>query len=731
MELNNIPDALKNIDRVLTMFPSEEPLYKTFLSQIGQKCRYDINNIVLSNISGSGSEKGFYHTLEEWSKHGIGVMGDKNGSYMIDENGNLMQVYDISDTLCTFKNIPSFDEKYDCDLHQLYSNVDSLMLNSKYDALIKDSIKYAISNRIGVGYDFEYTRNMLSDISDNPQALKQYFQTIIDETRSIITAHSTYYNRMEQFIANFENEEYALFLPELEEILKEKMANLKQSEKKLETEVHKEHGDIPSKAQQALNDKERPSQLPVFEFKTFPRDGNLDILSCKSEDKFIAVPHEIKGHKVTRLSADCFKTCQNLSAVILSENIKSIIRGAIPQGVTIAAPEGSFAAKYAESYGYHLKTVDYKNNNRDVLSVDKSNTTTTQSNRQPFKRTKPVSKEERSRELMKESREGLSGLKSVDKLKAYLDTMSCLYYYSASNIMLVHQQLPGASYISTYKTWQEKYGRNVQKGENGIQILVPIVQNRDVPMFDMNGKKIVDGRGHTQKESREFIKFEPIYVYDVSQTEGERLPYILSRPTPTPNDVIESLKTVSPFSIALGQIPERAGAVHSFFDKIRNQIVVDINLPPEGRVAAALKETFMATYRNEELSILSAYVISRHFGINLDSSYLQLSNANWSQKNIDEIKSCLENVQNRSSDIIVKLEKTVVQLTRRREFETKENHEQNNQEKEVEKRELKKASEYKYMSDRIAQATAISNEKNKGVEIEHASLHRQQNAPFH
>lgn len=730
MELNNISDARNNIDRVLTMFPSEEPLYKTFLSQIGQKCRYDINNIVLSNISGSGSEKGIYHTLEEWDKLGIGVMGDKNGSYMIDENGNLMQVYDISDTLCTFKNIPSFDEKYNCDLHQLYTQVDSLILNSKYDALIKDSIKYVISVRIGVEYDFEYTRNMLSDISNNPQALKLYFQIIINETRSIITEHSTYYNRMEQFIANFENEEYALFLPEFKEILKEKMANLKQSEKKLD-DVHKDRGDIPSKEQQLPDDEERPLQLPVFEYKPFPRDGNLDILSCKSEDKFIAVPHEIKGHKVTRLSADCFKTCQNLSAVILSENIKSIIRGAIPQGVTIAAPEGSYAAKYAESYGYHLKTVDYKNNNREVLSVDKSNMTTTQSNRQPFKRTKPVSKEERSRELMKEAREGLSGLKSVDKLKAFLDTMSSLYNYSASNIMLVHKQFPGASYISTYKTWQDKYGRNVKRGENGIQIVVPIVQNRDVPMFDMNGKKIVDGRGHTQKESREFIKFDPIYVYDVSQTEGDKSPYILSRPTPTPNDVFESLKTVSPFSIALGQIPERAGAVHSFFDKIRNQIVVDINLPQEGRVAAVLKELFMATYRNEELSTLSAYVISRHFGVNLDSSYLQLSNANWSQKNIDEIKICLENVQNRSSDIIVKLEKSVAQLTRRREFETKENHEQNNQEKEVEKRELKKASEYKYMSDRIAQATAISNEKNKGIEIEHASLHRQQNAPFH
>ncbi len=730
MEFNNLPDARNNIDHVLTMFPSEEPLYKTFLSQIGQKCRYDINNIVLSNISGSGSEKGIYHTLEEWNKHGIGVMGDKNGSYMIDENGNLMQVYDISDTLCTFKNIPSFDEKYNCDLNQLYSQVDSLMLNSKYDALIKDSIKYAVSVRIGVEYDFEYTRNMLSDISDNPQTLKQFFQTIIDETRSIITEHSTYYNRMEQFIANFENEEYALLLPSSEEMLKEKMANLKQPEGKPETTEHEGRVDISPKEQQTPNDEEKPSQPPVFEYKTFPRDGNLDIQSCKSEDKFIAVPHEIKGHKVTRLSADCFKTCQNLSAVILSENIKSIIRGAIPQGVTIAAPEGSYAAKYAESYGYRLKIVDYKNNNQKVLSVDKSNTTT-QSNREIYKKTRPVSKEERSRELMKESREGINGLKSIEKLKAYLDTMSRLYNYSASNIMLIHKQFPNASYISTYKTWQEKYERNVQKGENGIQILVPIVQNRDVPMFDLNGKKIVDGRGNTQKEKREFIKFEPIYVYDVSQTEGDKFPYILSRPTPTPNDVFESLKTVSPFSIALGQIPERAGAVHSFFDKIRNQIVVDINLTPEGRVAAALKETFISIYRNEELSTLSAYVISRHFGVDLDSSYLYLSNSNWSQKNIDEIKSCLENVQSRSSDIIVKLEKAVVQLTRRREFETKENHEQNNQEKEVEKRELKKASEYKYMSDRIAQATAISNEKNKGVEIVHTSLQRQQDAPFH
>lgn len=724
MEFNNISDALNNIDHVFKMFPSEESLYKTFLIQISQKCKYDINDIVLSNISGSGSEKGIYHSLEEWNAYGIGVMGDKNGSYMVDKNGNLQQVYDISDTLCAFKNIPAFDEKYDCDLPQLYSQIDNLILDSKYDILIKDSIKYTISVRIGVEYDFEYTRNMLSDISDNPEELKQYFQTIVDETRSIITEHSTYYNRMEQFIENFENEEYKLFLLS-EEDMQEIMANLKQPEEKPEATGQKWRVNIPPKEQEISNDEEKPSQPPVFEYKTFPRDGNLDIISCKSEGKFIAVPHEIKGHKVTRLSADCFKNCQNLSAVILSTNIKSIIRGAIPQGVTIAAPEGSYAAKYAESYGYHLTIVDYKKNNQEISSVDKSNTTPSQ---QPYKRTKPVSKEQRSRELMKESREGINGLKTIDKLKPYLDTMSHLYNYSASNIMLVHKQFPNASYISTYKTWQEKYSRNVQKGENGIQIVVPIVQKHDVPMFDMEGKKIVDGRGHIQKENREFIKFEPIYVYDVSQTEGDELPYLLSRHTPAPNDIFESLKMVSPFSIALGKIPERAGAVHGYFDKIRNQIVVDVNIPSEERVTAALKEVFMATYRNEDLSILSAYVTARHFGVNLDSNALNLSN--WSEKNIDEIKSCLENVQNRSSDIIVKLEKAVSQLTRRREFE-KDNYEQNNQEKEVEKRELKKASEYKYMSDRIAQATVISNEKNKGVEIEHTSPQRQQTAPFH
>lgn len=727
MEINNISDALNNIDHSLKIYLSEGYLYKNLLRIISQKCQYDINDIVLSNLTGAGEAKGLYHSLKDWSDYGIGVMGDKNGSYMIDETGNLKKVYDITDTLCTFKNIPSFDDKYDCDLLQLYSQVDNLILDSKYDTLIKNSVKYAISIRIGAKYDFEYTRNMLSDISDNSEEIKQYFQIIVGETRTIIMEHSTYYDRMEQFIKNFENEEYTHFSligEEFEGFLEDLMANLKQPEK-IEATGYEEHVDIPLTKQQTQNNEKQASQIPVFEYKVFPRDGNLDIISCKSEGKFIAVPLEIKGHKVTRLSADCFKTCNNLSTVILSDNIKSIIKGAIPQGVTIAAPEGSYAAKYAESYGYRLKTVDYKVNNQEISSVDKSNAT---QSHQFYKQTKPVSKEERSKELIKESRDGINGLKSIDKLKAYLDTMSHLYNYSASNIMLVHKQFPDASYISTYKTWQDKYGRNVQKGENGIQIVVPIVQKRDVPMFDMDGKKIVDGRGHIQKESREFIKFEPIYVYDVSQTEGDELPYLLSRPTPALNDIFESLKMVSPFSIALGQIPERAGAVHSYFDKIRNQIVIDVNIPSEERVTAALKEVFMATYRNEDLSILSAYVTARHFGVNLDSNALHLSD--WSEKNIDEIKSCLENVQNRSSDIIVKLEKAVSQLTRRREFE-KDNREQNNQEKEVEKRELKKASEYKYMSDRIAQATVISNEKNKGVEIERPSPQRQQTAPFH
>ncbi len=93
-----------------------------------------------------------------------------------------------------------------------------------------------------------------------------------------------------------------------------------------------------------------------------------------------------------------------------------------------------------------------------------------------------------------------------DAMIAYLDAMSRFHCYSFGNIMLIASQKPNATHVAGFRTWKQ-FGRFVKKGEKGIVIIAP-----------MSIKK----NGETDGES--FLRFKTVYVFDVSQTDGEPLP---------------------------------------------------------------------------------------------------------------------------------------------------------------------------------------------------------------
>jgi antirestriction protein ArdC len=63
-------------------------------------------------------------------------------------------------------------------------------------------------------------------------------------------------------------------------------------------------------------------------------------------------------------------------------------------------------------------------------------------------------------------------------------------------------------------------GRRVKRGEKGIQILAP--------MIGVKRRKDTEGEQETEsKGSPILVGFRPVYVFDVSQTEGPELPTIL------------------------------------------------------------------------------------------------------------------------------------------------------------------------------------------------------------
>jgi antirestriction protein ArdC len=102
-------------------------------------------------------------------------------------------------------------------------------------------------------------------------------------------------------------------------------------------------------------------------------------------------------------------------------------------------------------------------------------------------------------------------------LTQYLGAMAKFRNYSFGNIMLIARQKPDATNVAGLRTWNS-LGRFVRRGEKGIFILAPMVGNKR--------KKNENAEPNTDaKETHPTLYgFRGVYVFDVTQTEGNELP---------------------------------------------------------------------------------------------------------------------------------------------------------------------------------------------------------------
>lgn len=145
-------------------------------------------------------------------------------------------------------------------------------------------------------------------------------------------------------------------------------------------------------------------------------------------------------------------------------------------------------------------------------------------------------------EALKKSDEALAELAeslrngASEKLLDYLAAMSRFHQYSFGNCMLIYMQKPDATFVAGFNRWRD-LNRFVRKGEKGISILAPLVGKR---------KKSGDEEAAKPSESQEeptkvLYGFRVVYVFDVSQTEGESLPEFASLGG-EPGEKLEHLK---------------------------------------------------------------------------------------------------------------------------------------------------------------------------------------------
>lgn len=97
-----------------------------------------------------------------------------------------------------------------------------------------------------------------------------------------------------------------------------------------------------------------------------------------------------------------------------------------------------------------------------------------------------------------------------ESLTRYLATLARFHNYSFGNVMLIASQKPDATRVAGFQTWKTM-GRFVRKGEKGIMILAPMI-----------GKK--PSESNEDEKQAAIYGFRAVYVFDLSQTDGQPLP---------------------------------------------------------------------------------------------------------------------------------------------------------------------------------------------------------------
>jgi hypothetical protein len=261
--------------------------------------------------------------------------------------------------------------------------------------------------------------------------------------------------------------------------------------------------------------------------------------------------------------------------------------------------------------------------------------------------------------------------------------MSKFPRYSINNCILIASQLPEASLVCGFRKWQTEFNRTVNKGEHGIMILAPIKGKTEVveEVFDENNKAVVDENGNqkTEKVTREYQTFRPVYVFDVSQTSGDPLPTLASEL----NETVDSFEEMKSVLISISPVPVSFesinGGANGYYSPTAGKIVIDERLPQLQMLKTMVHEIAHATLghgskedkwdrQTKEVQAESvAYWVTQMIGLDTsDYSFGYISG--WSKdKEVSELKESLDVIKQTADKLSSSIEEKIRELRKERE----------------------------------------------------------------
>ena len=292
-------------------------------------------------------------------------------------------------------------------------------------------------------------------------------------------------------------------------------------------------------------------------------------------------------------------------------------------------------------------------------------------------------REEKMSTIQKKLEDGVRAIFTSEKYQEYISAMSKFPRYSINNCILIASQLPEASLVCGFRKWQTEFNRTVNKGEHGIMILAPIKGKTEVveEVFDENNKAVVDENGNqkTEKVTREYQTFRPVYVFDVSQTSGDPLPTLASEL----NETVDSFEEMKSVLISISPVPVSFetinGGANGYYSPTAGKIVIDERLPQLQMLKTMVHEIAHATLghgskedkwdrQTKEVQAESvAYWVTQMIGLDTsDYSFGYISG--WSKdKEVSELKESLDVIKQTADKLSSSIEENIKELRKERE----------------------------------------------------------------
>jgi len=241
------------------------------------------------------------------------------------------------------------------------------------------------------------------------------------------------------------------------------------------------------------------------------------------------------------------------------------------------------------------------------------------------------------KEYQEKMMEGVQKVLESGEFKEFLAFGAKFRNYSFGNTLLIWSQNPEASHVAGFRTWKS-LGRWVKKGEKGIVIFAPMIKSKN-----KKDKK----KGADDEDDGFLIGFKAVYVYDLSQTEGEPIPEmkignIKSGDCDSAVSLFEQILDSSPVPVTLDTFSDGKRGVYMIKDE---KIIVSSHLTPVEQCKTLLHElahhlAFSTEFKgdfssagrssHEVLAEGAAYIACCHFGVD-SSEYSFQYLAAWEQ----------------------------------------------------------------------------------------------------